>query len=201
MLSYGRMQKRSFRHTVPIGLAFLLILPNPIVVLAGTLREEATAYRVQGYEAQRRGDKANALADYQKAAALDPTYPMPLNDAGVLLEEQGRFEEAERSYQQALQLNPNYLEPHTNLAMLYERMGQKEKAIYHWMKRYELGDPYDPWTARAEERLVALGVLKNYPGMKGKIYSRRRLVAQELQDHKKTLEEFHALTEEHDDWP
>jgi len=200
MLQLNRMYSNSFRLAAFAGATFLVLIPN-ISALAGTLREEAISYRVQGYEAQRRGDAASALTFYQKAAALDATYPTPHNDVGVLLEEQGRLEEAEHAYQQALTLNPNYLEAHANLAMLYERMGQKEKAIYHWLKRYQLGDPYDPWTARAEERLVALGVLKSYPGMKGKLYSRRRLVGQELQAHDQSVEEFHAVTEESGKWP
>ena len=140
------------------------------------------------------------MAYYQKAVALDSAYPTPQNDMGVLLEEQGRLEEAEQAYQQALSLNPNYLEPHANLAMLYERMGQGEKAIYHWLKRYELGDPYDPWTSRAEERLVALGVLKTHPGLKGKLYSRRHVVEGELQANAQSIDEFHAETEKRGLW-
>jgi len=197
------MYTRVCRQTAANGLASLLILvilPSPVLIAAG-LREEAITYRTQGYEAQRRGDPATALTLYQKAAALDPAYPTPHNDAGVLLEEAGRLEEAEASYRKALELNPTYLEAHGNLAMLYERMGKKEQAVYHWMKRYQLGDPYDPWTARAEERLVALGVLKTHPGMKGKIYTRRRLLDAEFQSHDQSLEEFHAVTQQHDDWP
>ena len=159
MLDYQGMYWNYLRDTAFGWLTCLLVLSNS-VAFAGTLREEAISYRVQGFEAQRRGDSANALSLYQKAAALDPAYPTPFNDLGVLLESEGRLEEASTSYQKALTLNPNYLEAHANLAMLYERMGEKEKAIYHWLKRYQLGDPYDPWTARAEERLVALGVLK-----------------------------------------
>ncbi len=187
------MHTRLLRQSI-LGLAFLAILPNPHAVAAG-LRDEAVNYRLQGYEAQRRGDPGSALSDYQKAAELDPSYATPHNDMGVIMEEQGRFEEAERAYQQALSLDPNYLEPHTNLALLYERMGQTEKAIYHWMKRYELGDPNDVWTARAEERLVALGVFKRYPGMKGKIYTSRRLTEQALQANTKKLEDFRSLTD------
>ena len=200
MLAYKGMYRNVFRDTAICWLTCLLVLPNG-VAFAGTLREEAISYRVQGFEAQRRGDTANALSLYQKAAALDPAYPTPLNDMGVLLEGQGRLDDAAQAYQKALALNPNYLEAHANLAMLYERMGEKEKAIYHWLKRYQLGDPYDPWTARAEERLVGLGVLKSYPGMKGKIYTRRRLVGREFQAHAQSVEEFHSVTEEHGDWP
>lgn len=200
MVQYQRMTHGARRFLIPVWVAFLVSSFNPAAG-AASLRDEAVGYRIQGYEAQRRGDTANALSLYQKAAALDSTYPTPHNDIGVLFEEQGRLEEAEQAYRQALTLNPNYLEAHANLAMLYERMGQKEKAIYHWLKRYQLGDPHDPWTARAEERLVALGVLKSYPGLKGQIYTRRRVVAQELQAHDRSLEEFHAVTEEQGDWP
>lgn len=192
-------QTLRFRAQV-IGLVSLVILPS-VIAPAASLREEAVGYRLQGYEAQRRGDKHEALSFYQKAAALDPTYPTPHNDAGIILEEQGRLQEAEQSYRKALELNPNHLEAHANVAMLYERSGKKEQAIYHWMKRYQLGDPYDPWTARAEERLVALGVLKSYPGLKGRIYTRRRLIDEELQSHNQSLEEFHSVTEAHDHWP
>lgn len=188
------------RCATRIGLAFLVSIPA-ITVYAVGLREQAVDYRSRGYEAQRRGDRASALELYQKAAAFDPTYPTPLNDVGVLLEEQGRVDEAEKAYRQALELNPNYLEPHANLAMLFERMGRREEAIYHWMKRFQLGDPYDPWTARAEERLIALGVLKTHPGLKGMIYTRRRLLDREFQAHSQSIAEYHALTETRDDWP
>ena len=188
-------------HTIAsVTLACLALLPSSLAFAAG-LREEAMDYRIQGYEAQRRGDKASALSLYQKAAALDPSYPTPLNDAGVLQEDAGRLGEAEISYNKALELNPNYLEAHANLAMLYERMGKKEQAIYHWMKRYQLGDPYDPWTARAEERLIALGVLKTYPGLKGRIFNRRRLIDEYFQANSQSVEEFHSITEQHGDWP
>lgn len=200
MLRYARMDRVIAKQVVFVGLAYLAIIPKP-VAFAARLNEEAVAYRSQGYEAQQRGDRVTALSLYQKAAALDPTYPAPLNDIGVLLEEQGRLQEAEQSYQQALAINPNYLEAHANLAMFYERMGNREKAVYYWLKRYQLGDPYDPWTARAEERLVALGMLKNYPGLKGTLYTRRRVVSQEFQTQEKSLEEFHAVTKEHGDWP
>ena len=194
------MHSDVLRPLTSAGAAFLVIISNAIPAVAG-LREEALSYREQGYEAQQRGDQAGATAGYQKAIALDPSYPTPHNDLGILLESQGRMEEAEHAYQQALVLDPNYLEPHANLAMLYERTGQREKAIYHWMKRYQLGDPHDAWTARAEDRLIALGVLQSHPGLKGAIYNRRKVAGQELQAHAKSREEFHAITEEHGDWP
>ena len=191
---------KSTVYTTLVGLTCLLFIPKPIL-FASSLREEAVAYRVQGYEAQERGDKAEALALFQKAIALDPSYPAPYNDLGIVREEQGNLKEAEKMYRQALDRNPNYLEAHANLAMLYERMEDKEKAIYHWFKRYQLGDEHDPWTKRAEERLMALGMLQAYPGMKGTLYTRRRVMDEEFESHAKSLKDFHVMTEKHGDWP
>ena len=145
-----------------IGFASLLFISSTMS-FAISLRDEAVGYRTQGYEAQKHGDADAALSFYQKACALDPTYAAPFNDAGVLLEEKGELEEAQKAYERALLINPNYLEAHANLAMLYEQMGQPSKAIYYWMKRYQLGSPKDLWTQRAEQRLVALGALRNIP--------------------------------------
>ena len=177
MLDFPCMARNTFRRAVLVGFAFLAIFPNP-VVSAATLREEAITYRMQGYESQRRGDRVAALSLYQKAAELDPTYPTPRNDIGILLEEEGRLGDAERSYQQALALNPNYPDAHANLALLYERMGEKEKSLYHWMRRYYLGERSDPWTAQAEQRLVAAGVLKTDPKLQEAVDALRQSLGQ-----------------------
>ena len=201
MLGCPRMQTHAPRP-IAAWLAYLfVVIPNTSVFAAGTLREQAVSYRQQGYEAQQRGDLANALSLYQKAAALDPAYPTPLNDMGILLEREGRLQEAEQAYQQALAANPGYVEAYGNLAMLYERLGDKEKAIYYWMKRYELGQPSEAGTARAEERLLALGVLKNRPGLKNRLYSRQRLAVQEFEAHLQSMKEYRQVTGAHGDWP
>ena len=200
MVEYRRMYRNTFRYSALIGIAFLAVFQSP-VTNAATLRDEAVNYRVQGYEQQRRGDLAGALSSYQKAAALDPTYATPHNDMGVIFEQQGRQQAAEQAFNNALALNPEHLEAHANLAMLYERLGNKEQAVFHWIKRYQLGDPYDPWTARAEERLIGLGVLKTHPGLKGAIYHRHRVVNEAFQAHTKSIEEFHAVTKQSGDWP
>lgn len=191
------MHRVPLRQRVVVGFASLALIPSTLC--AATLREEALAYRAKGYEAQRRGDTASALSLYQKAAALDPSNPTPHNDLGILLEGLGRFEEAERSYLQALSLNKSYLKAHTNLAILYERVGQPDKAIDHWMKRFQLGEPKDPWTQRAEARLLALGTLTGEP--LHEIKTARHIVSRELQAHAKSLEDFHAVTDTYGDWP
>ncbi len=169
-------------------------------VCAGPLREEAVAYRRQGYETQQRGDAAEALSWYQKAAALDPSYPTAQNDIGVIFEQQGRLEEAERAYRKAVELNPQYPEAHANLAMLYERMGDEKSATVHWLKRYELGDPSDPWTARAEDRLKALGFHQS-PASNSTHKARARVMDEAFKQNARTVEDFHSVTRRYSDWP
>lgn len=183
-----------------LGFACIVLL-FAMPLSASTLREEAVNYRVEGYEAHRRGDGIGAMTGYKKAAALDPQYATPHNDMGVILEEQGQMEGARDAYQKALLIDPNYLEAHANLAMLYERLGEKEKAIYHWLKRYQLGEPYDSWTTRAEDRLVALGVLQGHVGMQNQMYSKRRVFKAAFEANAKMIEEFHAVTEDTGLWP
>ena len=189
-----------FDYKALLGFACVLFI-SAFPVEATGLRDEAVAYRVEGYEAHRRGDAVVAMTAYKKASAMDPTYATPHNDMGVLFEEQGKLEAAQEAYQKALLIDPSYLEAHANLAMLYERMGEKEKAIYHWLKRYQLGEPFDSWTVRAEDRLVALGVLQAHAGMPGRVYSRRRVLQSAFEANAKTVEEFHAVTEAANLWP
>ena len=200
MLAYKCMYMRALAYATQLGLACLLLLPST-GVFAAAFREQAVSYRVKGYEQQQQGDYLGASTWYQKAIALDSSYPTPHNDLGVVLELQGRMEEAEVAYEEALGLNPYYLEAHANLAMLYERMGGKEKGTYHWLKRYQLGDPGDAWTVRAEDRLVALGILKAHPGLGSRRYARRRIIEDALQLHEKSHEEFLAISEQYGDWP
>ncbi len=148
------------RYTTPAGVTFLLLIASQAAVAEVPRREEAMAYRTQGYERQLRGDRADAISWYRKAVEIDASYAVPLNDLGILLEAEGRLEEAVQVYERALRVQPDYLAAHANLAMLYERLGEQEKAVYHWLKRSQGGEPNDPWTDLAERRLIALGALK-----------------------------------------
>lgn len=139
---------------------------------AVTLSEEAESYREKGYEAQERGDIDEAISWYQKAANLDPNYAAPHNDLGILFETKGWLDRAESEYQKALAIDPDYKKAYTNLALLYERKGELEKAAFYWMKRYKLGEPNDPWTYEARQRLEKLGLLEKKEKIDKKIFPR-----------------------------
>ena len=141
-----------------ISLLFISILNTQYIYGIG-LNEEAKSYRLKGYEAQEGGDIDTAIIWYQKAINLDVKYAAPHNDLGILFEAKGWLDRAEEEYQKALALDSNYEKAHTNLALLYERKGELEKAAFHWMRRYRLGDPDDPWTYEARQRLEKLGLV------------------------------------------
>jgi len=62
-----------------------------------------------------------ALAAYREAAALQPKDPEPHLAAGLLLEKQNKFSDAEQEYKQVLALDPSSLEAVTGLANIYMR--------------------------------------------------------------------------------
>lgn len=63
----------------------------------------------------------DAIAAYQKAAALTPKDPEPHLSAGGLLETQSKFADAEQEYKSALALDPSSADALTGLANIYMR--------------------------------------------------------------------------------
>jgi tetratricopeptide (TPR) repeat protein len=159
-----KMNSTIFLKRGLISFAILFFLPflNSPYIYADKesgISNEGEAYRTKGYEAQRNGDIDTAIEWYQKACGVKPEYASPHNDLGILFETKGWLDRAEAEYEKALAINPDYKEVHTNLALLYERKGELEKAAFHWMRRYKLGTPDDPWTQEAIKRLEKLGLI------------------------------------------
>jgi tetratricopeptide (TPR) repeat protein len=160
----GKINCIKFARQGLIYFVILFFLPflNISYIYAGNamgVSVEAENYRTKGYDAQQRGDIDTAIEWYQKAANIKPGYASPHNDLGILFETKGWLDRAEAEYEKALSIDPNYKEVHTNLALLYERKGELEKAALHWMRRYKLGNPNDPWAQEAKTRLEKLGLL------------------------------------------
>ncbi len=62
-----------------------------------------------------------AIAAYHQAAVLQPRDPEPHLEAGLLLEKQNQFFDAEQEYKQALEIDPSSLDAVTGLANIYMR--------------------------------------------------------------------------------
>ncbi|MBM3253633.1 MAG: tetratricopeptide repeat protein, partial [Candidatus Omnitrophica bacterium] len=118
------------------------------------LREKACELRDKAYNCLIMDDKIDkAIKLYQQAIKLDPKYPTPHNDLGIIYEERGLLEKAAEEYKKAIELDPNYAAGYSNLALLYEKQAKLSEALPYWKKRADLGNPDDPWTKRAKEKL------------------------------------------------
>ena len=51
------------------------------------------------------------------------------NNLGVVLKDQGKFEEAIKVYNKAILLNPNYSYPHNNIGIILQDSGKSDQAI------------------------------------------------------------------------
>lgn len=120
------------------------------------LSQDANTYRDLGLQAQSASDPDLAMTYYQKAIELDPYLATAYNDLGVIYEAKGMFDRAQSSYLKAIEVDPNCLSVYSNMASLYERNGEYERAAYYLKLRIKLGDPSDPWTQNAVERLYGL---------------------------------------------
>jgi len=117
------------------------------------MRRMAREYRSQGAAAQGGGNYQAALSFYQRAVYADPLYATAYNDLGIAAEALGNIGAAEEAYKMAIMVDPGYLGAYFNLASLYQGQRKLELAATYWEKRIDLGDPNDPWTERARERL------------------------------------------------
>ncbi len=83
---------------------------------------------------------AEAVAEYDKALRLCPTFPDIHNRRAISCRELGRYAEAKASLLRALELNPDYVEAHVNLGILHLKLGNHPDAVKTWEHALQL-DP------------------------------------------------------------
>ncbi len=82
-------------------------------------------------------DPQEAVAGYREAAQLRPSDPEPHLAAGLLLEKQNRFPDAEREYQQVVELDPKSVEGMAGLVNVYtrtRRLPEAEKMLRRYLE-------------------------------------------------------------------
>jgi len=130
--------------------------PEEVMQSREDVLKSAIELRNAGLEMQRKGDLDSAIKYYQQALLSDPKFATVHNDLGILYEQKGLDEKAKMEYLAALKIDPQYIKAHSNLALLYEKSGDNDKAYYHWKQRAQLGNPDDPWTQKAKQRMELL---------------------------------------------
>lgn len=115
---------------------------DPLIRGLSALSEGATIHVRVGNRARRQGLVEEALAQYEKAAALDPGNSTAQYNAGALLVRAGRTAEAERRFRAALKADPGYIDARVNLALVLRDRGEAGEAVEH-LRRVAEADPAD----------------------------------------------------------
>ena len=107
----------------------------------------------------RNGDDAAVEASLTDALILDPLQPQALNQLGMLLRRQGKFEAAENAYLKAVTADPDYALAHYNLGVLNDLYLQRlDVALQHYERYQEIvGDDklVMRWIADLKRRVTA----------------------------------------------
>ncbi len=75
-----------------------------------------------------------AVAEYEKANAINPAFSQPYNQKGYAYRFLGRYQEAERAFRKYIELIPNDPNPYDSYAELLMKMGQFEESIESYEK-------------------------------------------------------------------
>jgi superkiller protein 3 len=80
----------------------------------------------------------SALKEFQSAIQTNPDYYKAYNNAGKILQEMGKIDEAERYYRKALEIEPKYSEAIENLGTTYFAKNQIDAAAEKYKEAIEL---------------------------------------------------------------
>ena len=152
-------------------LLFVLCTLSVLVQAAaelGAASDEAVQRNNLGASLLQQGKVDEAVAEFQKALALDPKYTAAHLNLGYAYDRQGRPEEAMSQYQKIIALEPGNLFAHNNLGVLYDKKGLYTEAI----KEFEQVIQIDPTNATARENL------ENAKRSKGIVQEREERFAQ-----------------------
>lgn len=112
----------------------------------------AVPYNDYGNFLQRKGRIMDAVANYQRALALEPRNADVLNNLGSALYKAKRYDEAIASLKDCIKMDVNHQIAYTTLGLAYEELGNLEEAKKVYAKAVEVA-PNLAYTELAKERL------------------------------------------------
>jgi len=135
------------RRLALILLALCVLTLGPLDLQAGS--DEAIQRNNLGASLLQQGKIEEAVAEFRKAAELDPKYVAAQLNLGYAYDRKGQIEEAMAQYQKVIALEPGNLFAHNNLGVLYDKKGLYAEAI----KEFEQVLQVDPSNATARDNL------------------------------------------------
>src|SRR3984893_13979424 len=107
-------------------------------------RERAVAYTNRGLAYRATGEHARAVADYDAAIKLDPTYAPAYNNRGTVYGDARDFDRAIADYDEAIRLAPENAAVLTNRGDAYRDKGNLDRAIVDYDAAIRLDPRYAP---------------------------------------------------------
>jgi tetratricopeptide (TPR) repeat protein len=117
--------------------------------------EQAKRHFDKGMKLYREKRDAEALAEFQNAARLDPKDPQAVNNVGFVLFRMGKYGEAIEWLKKTLSLDPKRAVAWLNLGDTCEAAGDKPQAVAAWQKYIELA-PASRTAAKLKEKIARL---------------------------------------------
>jgi tetratricopeptide (TPR) repeat protein len=114
------------------------IWKNSIVFWSYVIEKEPEkvllAYLNRGVAFEKTGQINRAIADYDKAIAIDPLYFEAYNNRGVLYGQAGMFDKATEYFNKSISMNPDFEEAYVNRGIAYALSGRDDRALEDFNK-------------------------------------------------------------------
>ena len=108
-----------------------------------TILREAEAYNNEGVELAAQGNFRDAIAAFNQAIKIYPTYENAHNNLGLALGSQDQFLEAAVAFNRALKINPKNFETYNNLGIALGHQGKFAEAVAAFNRAIQI-NPSDP---------------------------------------------------------
>ncbi len=111
-----------------------------------------------------RDEDDKAIAELNKAIAIDKSFAPAYNILGYTYREKGDYMKAEEAFKNYVRLVPNEANPHDSLAELYMKMGRYEDAITNYQKALALNPKFAFSQGKIGDNLVFMGKFEEARG-------------------------------------
>jgi Tfp pilus assembly protein PilF len=119
-----------------------------------SVHETVSAHLDHGGDCLDKGKYDDAIAEYDKAIALNPNVALAYTNRGLAYAEKGEVDRAIADYTKAMAIDPNFVLAYALRGGAYKHKGDKEQAIVDYRKALEL----NPWDQLTKNNLKRLGV-------------------------------------------
>jgi len=111
-----------------------------LLVTGKAMGSEANACLNRGDDYFKKGQYDQAIAEYNRAIEIDPTFASAYNNRGVVYGRKEQHDQAIAEYNRAIEIDPKFALAYYNRAISYEKKGQHGQAIADYNKAVEI-DP------------------------------------------------------------